>query len=404
MPISSLLLRTILYAAIQTSAIPYLNRHPPGFRLYNDKIVMTTRMDDVLNGSALCTKYYAPWFESTIGPREERVDSNDEFLSQPYTKYPRTAEDGTQLDAPVEAVYAEVFGAVEYGFKEGLWGCYLACQDLRKTIEWILSARIARLKHVRLKVTFSLLCPLGMISRTIRRPSYREHDTEKELQDALDYLRTLDKRLSLDEFVHWKMLFYGESALEVTSCECSVPTLEERLEAVDLYRSRHKKAAKEKQEGTHSSLTGRRVAAKRKRVRRRSDMQTCQTEVEEDDADATRAKIHRPDCENPSLPTGECSTEPLHNTDRSETGDLVREHEDLPERTNTNTMTCYDYDYPELDTGPSEQHQEQATTGQIHEAANVLRAALDIMADFDEWCMSGVDSFGSGSTSPKPSS
>ena len=231
------------YLILPITAVPYANKHPDGYAIKGARIVMTRPNPTILTGTQMCQDYYSEFFKRNRVLRTtfQRQNELDPYYVRDFTHYPRNSPpDGLYIGVPVEAVMGEVFASVNWGYKQGLWGCYVACQDLRKTLEWLLSARMLRARHIRLKTTFSLLCPEGMISRTITRLSHREYETAEEIAEAMDHWKIMEKKTKLDNQMNYHLLVNGDTDAEITDCECFVPTGRERKEALDKYIDRFK--------------------------------------------------------------------------------------------------------------------------------------------------------------------
>ena len=208
--------------------------YPPGFAFLDDKHVLKEPNDYALTSDSVCWLFHHSWWEQYQSRREAAMKEADPqaALSIQFTRYPSIAQEF--MTVPVESILGEPFGPRSVTWRKGKWGCYFGCQDLRKTIEWVLALEVElsgiRKVHVRARWTFALLCPPGMISREVSKRSMREFETGEELEAAF----TLHKKLTwrAEKATEWDNLtLYGLTGI-IKGCECFVPTKEERDEAL----------------------------------------------------------------------------------------------------------------------------------------------------------------------------
>ena len=146
----------------------------------------------------------------------------------PYTRYPLSKR--PLVEVPVEAILGEIYEVREKSIPTGISGCYVACQDLRKTIEWVISAKTAKSIHVRVKIFFQFACPAGMIAQTTQRMSWRESEDQAHENEAVRVLEHLPKRSDVSKLKWYSLVVHGLKG-EITGCQCIVPTDEERRES-----------------------------------------------------------------------------------------------------------------------------------------------------------------------------
>ena len=221
-------------------AIPNTVKHPDGFFFKNNKINFDTTYHIYkagsrrITGDEVCARYYKPYFDAYKWTRANlfAMDPTTKgFIPQyraPYTRYPLSKR--PLVEVPVEAILGEIYEVREKSIPTGISGCYVACQDLRKTIEWVISAKTAKSIHVRVKIFFQFACPAGMIAQTTQRMSWRESEDQAHENEAVRVLEHLPKRSDVSKLKWYSLVVHGLKG-EITGCQCIVPTDEERRES-----------------------------------------------------------------------------------------------------------------------------------------------------------------------------
>ena len=168
----------------------------------------------------------------------------------------------TRPDIPVEAFQGESFGPWQTGWRAGPWGCYMACQDIRTTSEWVMGYYVDRYGkfnpgqgqvQARAKWTYGFTCPEGMISETVIKQSMREPETDEEIIAAIKLLMELTQYHAT--FPKDMLHIYGEIGL-ITTCHCIEATDEEAEEARREVM-RHKKRLRNKAQDLQLDTTKR---------------------------------------------------------------------------------------------------------------------------------------------------
>ena len=251
----SKLLHFVTYLILVVYAIPFqITPHTPGFGLRTGKIVLLAPVEPNYDGDKMCAKYYGPWYRPHAILREQKYNMikegrwgrgrhTVEIYGTPYIHYPSI--NPARPEVPVEALYGEVFGPQMNGWRTNLWGCWLMCQDIRKSFEWVLSAKLDGKIMVRLKMSFGYQCPEGQISRLVKRQTMREPETPEQLQEAFKLLASLKSKVQLVNQNNYRLMMGGRTGT-ITSCECFTPTPEERIVAEELLKeNKHKSIYRE---------------------------------------------------------------------------------------------------------------------------------------------------------------
>ena len=403
-----------LYEALQLNFEP----SPDGFRFKSAKVTLENLdlIPGPITGDKVCAQYFSKslnaWYIRRAALfRKRRFGMSPEYKI-PYTIYPTKTE--PIIKYPVEAVLGETYESpVKDAEGKTTWipGCYIACQDLRKTIEWVMPGKIFQKIQVRLKPYFAFPCPAGYYSRTTTRPSMREYETQEEYDAGIAFLKSIGSRVDFSMMTLYDDMLKGKSGL-ITGCECYIPTEEEKTLA-DKER---------RQKWTHEEASWKRINTKRKTTNRKGwrkdvkdheralkkartgDAMTDQEheallqdfdqyfpadarlsdeevidDVQIDDLDQIPGEIeHISDEAVPSEPTKDNTSEPgLQNI----LGSTRPEH----------TMTCHDYNYPDYEIGftiPAAPPTIDAA--EINQAVSFLQASLMDFAEMDSWLNLGA--------------
>ena len=410
-------------------SIPYNLPHPPGFELKSLKIKVMARVIDQ-RGDAVCANYYRAYFEGYEKKRaaillEKRKVRKFKPYYRTYTIYPTK-----DIEVPVEAVMGEIYYPQDQENRSyrGAPGCYIGCQDIRKSMEWVIAARLAGAMHVRLKYFFAFQCDDTQIARLTFRESWREFETQAETDEAFAALRDGGRRVDLTKMINHELLMKGKPG-EITGCECYTPTPEEREKAY--YESVRVRGRTRNKEVTRSVA---RVMS-RKKTRYRGSWHARATNAAGISGAGTSEQPSNHDDDHESDPDADEEPEPPINADEtdseidelfripeeeesdSEIDELFRipddaelsEHERLDEigahavnSESTVQMNCYDFDYPEVGFGTLPAHQEPLPNRDtVREGASMLQAALltYISSDTESSGSSSSSSSKSGSLS-----
>lgn len=394
-------------------AIPHgagIAKQPDGFAVKNSMITMLEADDKFTTGDAVCARYYKKTFEDYYPKRANAFQQSSKKRGwtlqyrEPYTIYPLTVPPYTQV--PVEAILGEVYMLRPNRKSSDFWGCFVACQDIRKTLEWVLMAKLLRAMHVRVKIIFAFPCPAGMISRTTERHSWMEPETQEEFDDAVKLLNSLEAKIpKLDTMEHAELLLKGRPH-EIVGCECFWPTSIEREAAYEnlkrkrelqngiLARDYSRKRTKYHRPVSQGPRPARSSATA---VSSATTSQGAQLDAEDEMlyfANELDLQIESeepfPELDPALLPTTSDTMENglyFPSTPDAPNGNI------FPEIIPPSTIQCHDYDYPSFEMGLS------ASDNAVAQQSTLLQASLTHFdyTDFDNWLMSF--SHGSGSSS-----
>ena len=378
------LLLSISWLFHLATAIPDMIRpHTPGFVYKSHKIALAEPINDVASGygDAVCSKYYAEYFKEYDKFRW-RVFNEDNVAKghipeyhKPYTLYPRP--DLPEWPVPVEAILGEVYESIEGGKPTGVVGCYVACQDIRKTLEWILATRRSRKLQFRVKAFFSFRCGNGMSARRTYRQSWREKETQAEIIEAFNLLRTFSISAQYNRLKprNRNMVLNGEPDV-ITGCECYEATEEERMiDLGNILKARYR-------EGSTTLV----MNAKRAPVKHNGRQIAAEKRKASDQAESSARKSRRAD---PSEANTSTESDKVENEAVDEIDDtfyftedgifLDEEVLDPQDDLNASRSMCHDYEYPTFEVGQAEPAPEV-----VDYATGLLRASL-AFADFDDW-------------------
>ena len=358
----------------------------------------------LLTSDEICREYYEAWWPIYQRLREEAQTAypEDPLLRADFTRYSRSRAhiDLSQLthlnliyaDIPVESFRGERFRPLDrIDYKHQEWGCYTACQDVRKTVEWILTARLTKTIQLRARVTFAFLCLDDEMAELYTDFTRRERETLEEQQAAIQAF----KESSLPGWEYIQKLnqleMYGDRGPEIRKCRCIkalVPVREVESEMLGKRKGQRGKFV-------HQTLYG------SKRSRRRNipiwdgasprpslispdgpeGTHTASNILDEiDDIDLAMSYLN-------DLPiVAEDHEEILITSDSSEAEDL-------------DDSTCYVFDFPDIDTGPTTTNHGDFEVNEERRSPNVLHAAL--FADFDTWVESASNVASSSNLGPK---
>lgn len=394
-----MLIIQLIYATIPVTAIPlYVSPYSAKFGVVAMKMGLIKPSQDFLNGDKVCAENYKDWWNVAKKQREARYQALSKkptdlrsiytkILATPYTKYPR--ELLPLVKVPVEAIIGEPFGPLPTAeWRENFWGCWITCQDIRKTLEWILDAKMnpAR-KYLRAKFPIGFLCPAGMISRPTYRRSWREAETDEEIRAAFDILHSLGKKSSLKELNRQMLVTTGQIGV-VTGCECFTPTKDE-LEVAkrELDKRRFHSLYKDSERARRRRVNpnGEPKPRPNKRARSAPSETTQSSQVLE--AEALPAERDG-SAEDAIIPD-----------DAVFPGEIIFDDVDVGAlnlfRT-TNQAVCHDYEYPNIEL----YDQLQAVSNFQQEEPDTIQATLLEFAgmDFGSWFNPESNEPGSGST------
>ena len=344
-------------------------------------------------GDQVCAQYYAKYFRDFAGERAyffrntKRRRGDIPQYHYPYTKYPTTIP--PIIEYPVEAIMGEIYEPTvgDTLYLSGNFGCYVGCQDIRKTFEWVLGAKISKTIHMRVKIFFGFECAPNMIARLTYRQSWREAETVAEVQEALKLLKDLGKRVDFSVFNYYNLLLKGESGI-IVGCECVAPTEEERIAATAMLRI----IRQAKYSGLAQSRAG--EMSKRKTRRTRTSQDAAET------ADAG------PSDRGNTIDDTILDDFELYHPRESEAGASGAEQFDEIQLEELDSIEhqvrCDDYEHPETDVEPAVQ-----TTGDTHaDSPAVLLATLSEFIRLDpteigKW-LNAMDDAGASTSKAPP--
>ena len=351
--------------------------HPAGFVYKNNKIKLSEPSLETLTGDQVCAKYYKEYFEVYNILRadvyaEQNPRKSPEF-QLPYMIYPGEYSPRPHIDVPVEAVLGEVYEPTDGRKRTGQYGCYVTCQDIRKTMEIMITAKLRRSIQTRVKFLFAFDCLWGMIARPTKRESWREEETAEEFQAAIDFMKTVD-RADFTMLERYDLLLNGDKG-EITGCECYIPSEEEKIVADSRQRS---KRHREQQKSAARDMIRRKTKSRPSWYRSRASASPRASVVgssaghELDAAPAAATASETVD----SHVDGFDIYNPL---DFEFTGEMtVQAHH----QARADRVSCQEYDYPNIDVGlPAS----SAVTIQHMPEMALLQASLLDLTDFDFW-------------------
>ena len=363
-----------LFNSAPVSGIPFTlptEIIPPGFQRHTAKLVLMQPMGLGYSSDALCQYLFGPWWKIYQAKRLGRFlladgrNKLDPDLNKDFTRYMDDTSPTALPFVPVEAAYGEAFEPKNAGWHQNLYGCFTGCQDIRTTLEWIMSMTIEHKQHVRAKLGLAFLCQEGLVSVVIHdQPTLREQESDTDIDKAM---KSLEIRMptKTDRESLW-----GEES-GVTKCKCVKPTFvpketgetefeniekkfkkkstHARRQRTDEERAIHAELARKVIGGTeyHARARGAGDRRMRRKYKRRNVAGTCRADQDFEEEDEEELDI-----------------------------------EDF-EIDGAGTSACFDFDYPELPSttraGDTEVMEEQADGLRIGE---LLEAALRRCADF----------------------
>ena len=387
-------------------AMPYSNKWAPtDVTRKTDKYVLLLVSALVESGDQFFQHYYGPWWTAYKAARlAEQIRARgdpeptylfpgppiEEFWKEDFIDYPI---------APVQAYAAERFCPIATGWRKGRWGCYLGCQDIRTTIEWILGRVLAVdvKRQVRARrPPFGFMCPEGKMSVTRLTPSIREAETPEQKAAAIALLKHLFFATLTD-----KESVYGDESPFLTTCECieampEVMRAEAKIcgvrdpETRKLMRPALVATSKRKREHVeslpnHSGLS----TSARKRLHKQA--------AKRDLPRRQRLRHPGPSSVRQNVPFEDQiprEDEEEHEDDEDDEPQEERTA-NLTEEAGPSNISCYDFDYPELQTTMPQQA--ASTEEDFRAELEYVRATIQAMSSFDEWWqMAPADSQRSG--------
>ena len=377
----------IIHLVANALAIPNMLNHPTEFTQANGIIRWTPDSANLppieeFGGDKVCARYYRNYFieffksRAYVYQRPGKVHVPE--YRTPWTKYPTTKE--PIIEVPVEAIMGELYEPYDGKFPSGRFACYIACQDIRKTLEWVLGARlgISIAIHVRVKFYFSYACPPPMIARRTKKQSWREQETQEEFEDALRVLKSFGKRADFSNMVQYELIRDGQTG-GITGCECYLPTDEEREAAFkELLFLRKSKRPKETQSVARAIASKRRTTTRQawQKVRRKAN------------GEGTSVAAERQNEEQEEFDDGFLENILLENEITAGLSDHRVEQFELEQLDSSDfsQITCYDFDFPEFEVGMPNVGQDRAA---VSDDTAFLQASLleftNFTDDFDSW-------------------
>ena len=382
-------------------AIPRLLKLPVMFDEIDSKLVYQGSAP-LLNSDEICREYYEAWWPIYQRLREEAQTEypEDPLLTAEFTRYSQAHIDLSQLthlnliyaDVPVESFRGERFRPLDrIDYKHKKWGCYTACQDVRKTVEWILTARLTKTIQLRARVTFAFLCLDDEMAELYTDFTRRERETLEEQQAAIQAFK--ESYLPGWEYIQKlnQLEMYGDRGPEIRKCRCIkalVPVREVESEMLGKRKGQRGKFV-------HQTLYG------SKRSRRRNipiwDGASPRPSFTSSDgpAEGTHATNIPDEVDDIDLAMSWLNDLPIEAEDHEET--LISS--DPSKAEDLNDITCYDFDFPDIDTGRTLEDVDGADVYGSPRSPNVLHAAL--FADFDTWVESASNVASSSNLGPK---
>ena len=343
---------------------------PINFKETGDALHLTTPMGEGYNSDMFCKQLFQKWWTLyRVLRAQKRVQHKspaDKLLRDAFTDYVDTV--------PVESFGAEALRPFSINsWRAEHWSCYTACQDIRTTIEWILSIAAEDKQHVRALARLAFICEDGLISKIYEGPSLREYESPSAVQAALALLPTYAPRLSDP------LRIEGETGM-LQKCKCYKPNEEELA-----FAKLHTRAIY-----TRGSI----------HTRHRG---TGKRPVDENTEVPTRSQ--RPRTEVTPLAT-EVPAFPLQSELPDDNTEFEFRIEDLTLLHVFEPITCYDFDYPDIGFGMPGVFPDQNAPNDIDQdvqAATQLVQALLSSLDRQNLRHDGSDASSSGSGTKNPS-
>ena len=337
---------------------------PPGFikRKAYSEYVLAEPAGPGFDSDMFCQLLYTPWWiwyqherlQRFLKPRKNLLDPE---MSKDFTRYLDPTTPNSHPYAPVEAFDGEVFLPTSLGWRKGFFGCDTSCQDLTKTIEWIMALEIEKNRQVRARAGSSFMCRPGLIAVTETAASRREPETQAEIDVAF---RTLARRIPTKTDA---VSLHGRTGT-VTKCKCVEPTS----------TTFHQLDTLEKKEGLKG--TSKRLNSRRNRMQRLREpaaLPVGEPQLKRGRMGKEQYKA-RVGCNRP-LDNQASSPE-----DAEEDIDL-RIEDFMVDDAGPSTSTCHDYHFPELpDTQPigTIHRVDHVQPGEAQRIGDMLQAALEL--------------------------
>ena len=223
-------------------AIPKFAKPPADFTKATEKIVLTSEQPH-RTGDDLCSHHYGGWW-APYQLRRDRArlsEQKDALIRADFTRYPDPQETSWAKvwDVPVESFDGERFKpSVQPGFRQDKWGCFTACQDIRTTVEWMLTAHFENKVEQRARAIFAFLC--------------MDDEMAVEYQEMTRREETLDEEAVIEMFKarpEWKYIaklnkleMYGDRGPMLTKCKCVRAPENERLLAAEHFKKPYKRS------------------------------------------------------------------------------------------------------------------------------------------------------------------
>ena len=362
--------------------------HPTGFSTRTGKIHLDDNrlIEGDLTGDKVCAKYYEDALAKIAKVRAKAFAGQKGFrgkwipeFATPYTLYPSLAS--WFIKVPVEAVLGEPYmPQTDGGRLAAVPGCYIGCQDIRKTLEWVMAAKLGQkiTWQVRLRFFFSFECPEGYFARPTKRDSWREPETEEEFNIAVALLKSFGKKADFSKFLDYDLMLKGETG-EITGCECYIPTEKERYDGIrelTMNRTRGRK---------HKASTAREMTRKKTR---QTYNRSCPENRGLSEGAGTSESNNREFDESILDDFDSCFPRGTSFPEEEEFEDIqIDELEEVP-----GEIVCHDYNYPEFEVGTTLPADQQAAPDpeSVAAASALLQASLhryladlEAMIDFD---------------------
>lgn len=231
------------------NAIIYTSKfYPQGIVKSGERWHTEEPLEGITDGDAFCQFVYQDWWKWYEPKRESaRLDPMAPIYEHvDFTRYPSETIDPLRpTDPPIKRppVPVESFMGLNRkpydngGYRSLHWSCFVGCQNVQKTLEWVNAIRITDKRHARARYLFSFLCPEGQIALTYKRKSIREKDTPAEIQFALEVLHQETKRRTrITDYT----TIHGDKSPELDKCRCVDHTKERETIAINQIKTRSK--------------------------------------------------------------------------------------------------------------------------------------------------------------------
>lgn len=286
----------------------------------------------ILSLDALCAHIYQPWWIRMKGLRSayaKDMRNNPEHYRSTFV--PLEYKEYADRDPPVQAIWASK-GEISLvaGWRYETYFCSGSCQDIRPTMEWIVTGLLTLLPQKRVRKGVVLPCPRGYKSALMKNPSRREYDTLEKETTAIGVLQQQRGEYPFTTEPLYSEEIVGDTDPIVTSCECVHMTAEEQETTL-----RHLEQLRKRMHINSESKRRRSAGEPRRRRYKQSKA-----------AEPVETSVPVP------IPTSDALPAEVDDYDVPIAFD---------DQTPQYDITCYDFDYPDLpEFGISQSHQSES--------------------------------------------